>query len=270
MYSTRHLCTVHDTFQDRQFAGATGRLKRYALGLAVRSLDVLQVVGRDAADNLAAFIGSPDNIAVIPNGIDTAAIALDTGVRDLRGELGCGPHDYLIGFFGRFMSQKGFRYLALALRQMLARGSLPRRPLIVAVGGGGFIREEQEWLRSEGLIQHFRFLPFEASIARTLRAMDIVAVPSLWEACPLLPMEAMVAGVPLVGSSCVGLREVLQGGPAVMVPPRDPAALAGALLAAMAEDRATPARAYMAEAAHRFDVAITARALRERLLALAS
>ena len=40
------------------------------------------------------------------------------------------------------------------------------------------------------------FLPFVTNIASTLKGLDVVVMPSLWEACPLLAMETLVAGIP--------------------------------------------------------------------------
>jgi glycosyltransferase involved in cell wall biosynthesis len=99
-----------------------------------------------------------------------------------------------------------------------------------------------------------RFLPFVPDVAPILKGLDVVVMPSLWEACGMLAMEAMVAGVPVIGTSCVGLREVLSGTPSVVVPPRDGAGLAAALLAEMERPTADSAKAFASEAARRFDV----------------
>lgn len=270
LFSTRHICTVHDVFLASQFRGVRGRARLAGLRLAAAGVDVLQAVGQDACRNLQEFLGASKNLAVIPNGIDLSLVDRSADARSLRQQLACGDDCFLIGFFGRFMSQKGFRHLALAVRSLAARSDLPCSPLVVAVGGGGFIQEEQEWLRAAGIIRYFHFLPFEANVVPTMRAMDVVAVPSLWEACPLLPMEAMVAGVPLVGTSCVGLREVLHGSPAVVVPPGDPDALAAALFATMVNKPSAAAQAYAGTARSRFDAAVTARLLAEQLRRLAS
>jgi glycosyltransferase involved in cell wall biosynthesis len=76
----------------------------------------------------------------------------------------------------------------------------------------------------------------------------------LSEACGLLAMEAMCAGVPVLGSDCIGLREVLADTPSVMVPAADPKALAEALKAAIDTPCTQAARAFAPEARRRFDV----------------
>jgi glycosyltransferase involved in cell wall biosynthesis len=79
-------------------------------------------------------------------------------------------------------------------------------------------------------------------------------MPSLWEACPLLPMEAMCAGVPVLGSDCIGLNEVLAGSPSCIVPAGDEAALAAAIRQASYAPWKDRAAQYAPLAQRRFDV----------------
>ena len=81
------------------------------------------------------------------------------------------------------------------------------------------VREERAALERAGLRSYFSFLPHLPEVASTLKAVDVVAIPSLWEAMPLLPMEAMVAGVPVVGTNCIGLGEILVDSPSAIVSP---------------------------------------------------
>ena len=122
------------------------------------------------------------------------------------------------------------------------------------------------WLLG-GYMWLFVHRPFE--IWPVLRQLDLVVMPSLWEAWPLLPMEAMVAGVPVLGSDCIGLREVLKDTPSRTVPANDPAALAAGLRAALDEPWTEAARNFAAEARSRFDNAHSVRHLIELFDALA-
>jgi len=84
--------------------------------------------------------------------------------------------------------------------------------------------------------------------------LDVVVMPSLSEACPLLAMEAMVVGVPVIGSNCIGLREVLSHTPSVMVPPEDSLALAKALIKEIRYPSKPKAKAFSKEAESIFNV----------------
>jgi glycosyltransferase involved in cell wall biosynthesis len=166
-----------------------------------------------------------------------------------------------MGFLGRFMEQKGFLVLARAMAMLLEEGA-PRRIHLVALGSGDYLREyRDEIARWPDLSGRITFLDHTPDTASVLHALDLLVMPSLWEACPLLPMEAMCAGIPVLGSDCIGLREVLIGSPSVMVPAGDDRALAAALRQAVAAPWKDEARQYAPAACHRFDVRQQARSL---------
>ena len=85
-----------------------------------------------------------------------------------------------------------------------------------------------------------------------MAAVDVVAMPSRWEACGLLGREALAAGVPIVGGNCIGLREVLAGSPAPLVEPLDHRALGNALLELLEDGAKAKFQAYAPEAHERF------------------
>lgn len=262
---TPHLLTCHDVFTERQFAGFKGSLRRMGIGLALTRIDRIHCVTNDAQSNLLDYLGIVKlvrhRIHAIRNGIDSAHF-LASNARNLRTEVGADEATFLIGFLGRFMSQKGFRYLIDAMETLKKRNDLPRRPMVLAFSSqDGYYREEMAEVQRRRLGDSIRFMPFVPDVAPTLKGLDVVAMPSLWEACGLLAMEAMVAGVPVIGTSCVGLREVLADTPARMIPPRDASALADALLAEMRAPGTAKARSFAPEAATRFSVDAQAKEL---------
>jgi glycosyltransferase involved in cell wall biosynthesis len=103
-----------------------------------------------------------------------------------------------------------------------------------------------------------------------LRQLDLLAVPSLWEASPLLPMEAMTAGVPVLGTDCIGLREVLRDTPSRVVRAGDEEELARGLRAALANPWTELARDFAPFARARFDNRPSARMLVDLLGKLAT
>ena len=253
-----HVLTCHEVFTPGQFIGFKGLAKKAAFGAMLSMVDCIHCVSNDARDNLLAYLSIiklfKHKVIMIPHGIDVAPF-LKAEKRDLRRELGLPQDSFLIGFLGRFMSPKGFRYLVDAFEQVRKNVNLPRKPLLLTFGQpDGFIREEQEHVRKMGLAGSILFLPFVPNVASTLKGLDIVAMPSLWEACGLLAMEAMVAGVPLVGTDCVGLREVLRNTPAYVVPARDSLTLSEALVMEMRNPTRVKAQEFAITAAARFQV----------------
>lgn len=252
-----HLLTLHDVFTEKQVEGVSGRMKLFAISLILPLADAIHSVSFDAQDNLLEYIPIlrlfPRKLYAIPNGIQTSRF-MASERRDLKKELGLDDSAFLIGFLGRFMSQKGFRYLIDALHLLKTEYTSAKRPVVITFGEGDYIREEQEMVRKRGLDQDVYFLPFTSNVASSIKGIDVVVMPSLWEACGLLAMEAMVSGTPLIGTDCIGLREVMKGTPAISVPMRDGKALAQAIYKEMACSSKEKFIDFQKEAAARFDV----------------
>jgi glycosyltransferase involved in cell wall biosynthesis len=253
-----HVATAHEPLQDSQFVGLAGVARKWGMKLLLGRVDVIVAVSADIQRNLAAHLGSrvARRVRVVRNGVLTRPV-LEARPRELRTELRLNDDSLLIGFFGRFMPPKGFRYLVEAIHLLQQRAG-GRAFHVAAFGSGGFIREERAAIERAGMALSFTFLPFVPDVASALKAVDVVVIPSLWEASSLLGMEAMVAGVPVIGTSCIGLSEVLADTPATIVPAANGAAIANALeREALISSRAV-AQAFIPTAVARFDVAARA------------
>jgi glycosyltransferase involved in cell wall biosynthesis len=256
LHRTPHILTSHDVLRRDQFHGFSGQIKKLLLPFLLSLPDMIHSVSNDAQENLLEFFPQLRNTrkqCVIHNGIDSKRFLVEERA-DLKSKIGLPATTFLIGFFGRFMPQKGFDILVDAVEILIGQNEVPDF-MVVAFGWGGFVREEQEAIEHRRLSKYFSFLPFEPNVAQALRGVDVVAMPSRWEACPLLPMEALVAGVPIIGTDCLGLREVLQGTLGIIVPVGDSKALAMALLNEMEEPSLIKRfESFRQEAARRVDV----------------
>lgn len=254
------VCTSHDVLNAEQFSGWKGQMKKLLLGLALMGCRNVHSVSFDAQTNLTAAFPMirKHKSVVIPNGIQSSRF-LAAEQKDVRAELGLAKDQIIIGFFGRFMAQKGFSVLVDAVERLKGEG----RPLpisVLCVGSGGFIREEKAELQRRGLSDAFHFVPFTPDIASYLKGCSVVVMPSRWEACGLLAMEALTAGVPFVGSDCIGLREVIEGTPAVKVRTGDSKSLADGILEAV-KIGPGPFEVFAPLAAKKFDVEHTAKGI---------
>jgi glycosyltransferase involved in cell wall biosynthesis len=198
----------------------------------------------------------------IPNGIDVRkyATAAHTESDDLRRRLNLANDTVLFGFLGRFMEQKGFLVLLDAL-QRLAADALDMPFHLVAVGSGDYRREYRKEIERRDIGKIVSLLDFTPDVLPILQQLDLLVMPSLWEASPLQPMEAMAAGVPVLGTDCIGLREVLHDTPSRMVRAGDAAALAVGLREALWSPWTAAAREFATEACSRFDNDRSARRL---------
>jgi len=253
---TPHLLTSHDVLRKDQFQGMKGQVLKLLLPFLLSIPDMIHSVSNDAQENLLEFFSrlrkNPQKQCVIMNGIDTKRFLIEERA-DLKSKIGLSGKSFLIGYWGRFMPQKGFDILVDAVEIITGLDAVPEFS-VVAFGWGGFIREEQEAIEYRGLMKYFSFLPFESNVAQALRGVDVVAIPSRWEACPLLPMEALVSGVPIIGTDCLGLREVLHKTPGKIIPLDNAEALSQALVDEMEHPSFKNITAYRDKAVVLFDV----------------
>jgi glycosyltransferase involved in cell wall biosynthesis len=257
-----HLVTIHDVFLPSMFRGARGLAARLVLNILLRRCDVIQTVSEDCGKNFREFMPHVrgERVRVVANGIDTSRFG-DAIPMDARNYFGLDDAVFVFGFFGRFMAQKGFRTIVDAV-ELITRNELIRPFRIVTFGWGGFIREDYQYLQEKGLGDFFVQHPGTNEPERWIKAMDAVLMPSRWEACGLVGMEALVAGVPIIGANCLGLREVFAGSPAVVVTPGDPGALAEAMSDILESNCKQEFRRYAPIAIDRFDVSKCAAGIR--------
>jgi len=111
------------------------------------------------------------------------------------------------------------------------------------------------------LSDYFRFLPFVKDISSVLLQLDGVVMPSRWETAPLLPLEVLVSGVPLLASDCIGLKEAVNNTPTFHFHSDDAVDLATTIRNWLANQRKDEFGNFTKEAAERYDVKKTAAGL---------
>jgi glycosyltransferase involved in cell wall biosynthesis len=185
--------------------------------LLVGGADVVAACSREAAA-YATRLGRARRVTVLPNGYDPAEFR--------PGPTFPHPRAYVLGL-GRLEAQKGFDVLVEAL----ARLEHPAVDLLLA--GAGSERSTLEALAAtRGVAARVRFLGAtdRPTTLALLRGAAAVACPSRFEGLPLVCIEALAAGKPLIASAVNGIPEMVRDGETgILVPPEDPLALAAAL-----------------------------------------
>lgn len=135
-----------------------------------------------------------------------------------------------------FVGIKGHSYLVEAMRLLRDRGV---RILLELPGDGPLRAGVEGKVRGYGLDEEVKFLgpvPHEQLLARLQAGTwDLMVLPSIEdgtgarEGIPVSLMEAMSCGVPVISTNSGGIPELLDNGAGVLVPPKDPAALAEAM-----------------------------------------
>jgi glycosyltransferase involved in cell wall biosynthesis len=177
-------------------------------------------------------LGVPDaRVKVVPNGVDTA-LFFPRDRAEMRRALGVPANARLILFVGRLEPQKGLSELFDAFGHV--RRCVPEA-MLVLIGEGvseGEARARVATLPG-GVAKVLGPRPHR-EVAAWMGACDVLALPSWAEGTPNVVLEALASGRPAVATAVGGIPDVLVDSRAgIVVPPKDAAALADALSAAL-------------------------------------
>lgn len=180
-------------------------------------------------------------VLVVPNGTDVVATERAPATAAIRSRYGCAEADQLVVAVGRLVDKKGFRYLLEAMPSLL--NTHPRAKLLL--GGGGDLEPDlKAQAASLGLLERVVFTGSlsHPEVLQLVAAGEVFVMPSIRDpkgnvdGLPIVVLEAMAARRPVVGTAVSGLPlAVLDGETGLLVPEKDPAALAGAVAALLAD-----------------------------------
>ena len=169
-----------------------------------------------------------DKLQVIPNGYDLVRFCVDKDARvRLRTEWNVGSC-WLIGMVGRFDPLKDHKNLLDALAIVKYRGV----DFCCVLAGRGLDQNNAQlmaWLAELDLTDKVKLLGQRMDIPSVMNTLDIHVLSSFSEAFPNVVAEAMACGTPVVVTD-VGDAALIAGETGWIVPPKDPRALADALL----------------------------------------
>jgi glycosyltransferase involved in cell wall biosynthesis len=229
------------------------RLERLARKLCDATVLVSQ---QDLVEGMALGVLPPSAVArgeaiVIRSGIDLAAVAPLDGParRAFRAAQGVPDTRPVISLVQRLSPPKTPLVFVRALPRILAE-----RPDAVAwiVGDGPLAASAEQAVTAAGLAGRVAFLGLRKDMPDILSASDVIVHSSIREGLPRVVLEALAVGTPVVATAVGGVPDVLADGVnGLLVPPEDPAALAGAVLATLADPAATARRVQAGHAAVR-------------------
>ncbi len=200
-------------------------------------------VSRASAENFRAI---PEKVRVVWNGVPIEEVRSQAGDGDALGELGVPAGMRTIGFVGRLVAWKGVDVFLDAAEVVGKQRDDVAFVLIGDVPTGSTHASLDDY-RAEaagrGLEGRIFFAGFQSNPARFVRQFHAVAVPSVSpDPCPRVVIEAMALGTPVIGTNHGGIPEQIEHEESgMLVPPRDAAALAEAMLRLL-DDRTLHAR----------------------------
>jgi glycosyltransferase involved in cell wall biosynthesis len=210
-----------------QALGGPRRRDRFA----IKRVAAVTAVSAQTAQEYARFLEWPGKVDVIPNGVPV--IDRDPALGDrIRHELGFSADTFVFLAAGNIKPEKGFEDLLEACATL--RNRRPAGRFIALVAGTRsdevYAQRLDSALAERRLSDTVRFLGLRSDTQALYSAADAFVLSSRKEGLPMVLLEAMIAGLPIVATRVGGVPEALQGGAAgLLVDPASPDALAEAM-----------------------------------------
>ena len=200
-----HVYTAHNVFKDKLplYGFALKNAKSVAVGEAVNK-------------NLKEDVGITDS-RVIYNGV--VLKETDDHVDEIISYGGI-----KLGCIARLSEQKGLTYLLDAMSLLTVKDIR-----LFIVGDGELRNELENKVKKLDLQDSVTFLGYRKDIAECINSFDFCVLPSVFEGFGLVAIEAFMNSKTLVATAIPGLNEVVTNENGVLVPAKDPAALASAI-----------------------------------------
>jgi glycosyltransferase involved in cell wall biosynthesis len=225
---------VH-TFHGHTFHSYWGPVKSQIFLQIERTLGamtdcVIAITDAQKADIASYDVAPLEKIRTIPLGLEIEPMLEAEQHRGrLRAELGVAADRPLIGIVARLVPIKAHEIFLEAAAQV--RAVAPDSTFLII--GDGERRAELEALAHQlGVADAVRFLGWRADMREVYADLDVVTLCSNNEGSPVALIEALAAARPVVSTRVGGVPNVVHDGESgLLVPPRDPAAFADAILA---------------------------------------
>ena len=172
---------------------------------------------------------SPDKITIIYNEVELDKfMSSKLKKSEVRIKLGLEKEQPVVGVVARLTIQKGHKYLLDASKEIIKK--FPEVKFLF-VGDGILMQELNSYVKTLGVEKWVQFLGYRKDVAQLMTVFDISVLPSLWEGCPLVPLESMACGIPVVATGLDGTAEIIKdGATGILVPAKNPEELSRAIL----------------------------------------
>lgn len=175
-------------------------------------------------------------LALVPSSVDLEQFRDDVRGDRFRSEIGIPCDAPLIGTVGSVDERKGLSFFVEACARLSPRHPDARFVIVGCPSEQGppaqrdYTTELKSQAQALGLNGRLTFVAARSNVPEVMAALDLLVQPSLTDAGPRAPLEAMAMNRAVVGSRVEGIaEEVVDGETGVLVEPRNSAALADAI-----------------------------------------
>ena len=198
-----------------------GSGKRACSRILWKMNDRIVAVCQEVCKNLLKYnMISPLLVKTIVNGIDIDKYISKENILNVKEQIGLKDSELIIGTVARLSPEKDIFTLLQAFLKINQR--IPKAVLVIA--GDGSLRKELEYkAKKMDILDKVLFLGFYKNISELINIFDVFLLSSLNEGLPLVLIEAMAAGKPIVATKVGGVSEVVANGETgFLVPPKEP------------------------------------------------
>jgi glycosyltransferase involved in cell wall biosynthesis len=232
-YSKPLVLTQHNTFIEyNNFWDEIEKLNDLAIGREVLKEAEKIIVVSNATKNYVLRLGADsEKIRVLHNGVDVNRFRPLTGVKDeMRKKLGISKDSSVVLTVRRLVYKNGIDTLIESAKIAVKKNP---RLFFLAVGKGPDFEKVKEKIEELGIQENFRLTGFisDEALPFYYNVADFFVLPSKsGEGLPLVALEAMACGLPVIATNVGGISEVMKEGYGKLVPPNSPDSLAEAIL----------------------------------------
>jgi glycosyltransferase involved in cell wall biosynthesis len=204
--------TYHGHVLSGYFSRRWERIFRRIEAVLARATDTLVAVSDEVRDDLVGFgVGKKERFVVVPYGFDLPewSAADDDARTRIRSELGLEDGTFAIGWAGRLTAIKRPLDLVRTLRLVLDEGV---DAVLVLVGDGELRGETEALARDLGVAERTRFAGFQQRIREWYASVDASLLTSANEGTPVVAIESLAAGRPVVATRAGGTGTVVRDG----------------------------------------------------------
>lgn len=221
-----HSSLLHLEYLNSNWLGKAFR--RYILGKCSRII----ALSNYWKGKLLEIEGIPeDKFIVIYNFVDTEKFT-HYKQQDCKKMLKLPENKKIIFSIGRLVERKGYQYLIEAIPDIIKN----RKDVLFFIGGKGPIKEKlEEKIQNMGIDEYVKLIGFipDEILPLWMNACDVYVLPSLRETFPIVMLEALASGKPVVGTKIGAIPEIIGEEYGLLVEPANPKDLAEKILIAL-------------------------------------